>query len=140
AATKHAANRPHQRSVCWVSDDVRRCSTGGQDQGTAGPPPAGTAVPVRIHVSMRRVSAAAAAAWVGWGATMIVANPGGAGGGVAVKSGAMPPPTVTANAANAASTAGIAVASGRAKAASSALASVAAAAETVSDGGMTSAA
>src|SRR5690606_33604430 len=109
-----------------------------QDQGTAGPPPAGTAVPVRIQVSMRRANAAAAAAWVGCIVSNCVANPGGAAGGVATKLGAMPVPTVAAKALNAASTA--AAAAGVAKAAARLLARVAAAAETVVDGGTTSAA
>src|SRR5690606_6340080 len=87
--------------------DARRRATmlDSQDQGTAGPPPAGTAVPVRIQVSMRRANAAAAAAWVGCIVSNCVANPGGAAGGVATKLGAMPVPTVAAKALNAASTA-----------------------------------
>jgi hypothetical protein len=110
-----------------------------QLQGTGEPPADGVAVPVRIHESMRLVIAEAAAAWVtGWAPANSVANPTGPLGGVAVKAGAIPVPTVAANALKAVSMPG--AAAGEANAVASAPASVEAAALTVVEAGTISAA
>lgn len=105
-----------------------------QLHGTGAPPPDGVAVPVRIHVSIFVRSCAPAAACVaGFVPANWAAKPTGEGGGVATNAGAIPPPTVVANAAKALSIPG--AAAGEPKAVVRALWSAETAAATVVDGG-----